>query len=78
MYNKEAISGRKTLIARKKYTIGVKTLIARAEDQVICTQRTPKSLRHKLKAIYSTAKTTNKLEKLSKWKNKKTEKLTKS
>ena len=37
-----------------------------------------KNLRHKAKAIYSTAKITNKLEKVSRRKEKKREKLTKS
>ena len=34
IYNKDAISGRKTLIARKKSTIGVKTPIARGPSNL--------------------------------------------
>ena len=56
IYNKEAISGRKTLIARKKYAIGVKTLIARAEDQVICAQKTQKKLATQIKSYIQHSK----------------------
>ena len=44
---------------------------ANCQDQVICVQKTSKNLRHKAKAIHSTAKTTNKLEKVGKRKRKK-------
>ena len=41
----------------------------------MCVQKTPKNLRHKAKAIHSTGKTTNKLEKVGKRKRKNLQKL---
>ena len=54
---------------KKKHAIGIKTPIVRGPSN-LCPEDA-KKLAYKAKAIYSTAKTTNKLEKVSKrkWEN---------